>query len=149
MGFHLNYLADRGIGFEQFIQLLIKDKSLFSKKRLKTEVINANNGEVLTDFNSHGRNFPNLKPRRSIGRHMSEVSICTLPGVCSPGYEGDGFTCTMCEIGTYKPEANNTVCTSCPEELSTNQTGSVPEQQCSKYTSQKCERPPIIDDFVC
>ena len=79
-----------------------------------------------------------FKTLRALCRHTRSILIPSklsnhfLPVVCDRGFGGDASTCKKCEIGSYKPEKENTNCTSCVLGLTTLQTGAIYPEQCSK-----------------
>ncbi|XP_071494914.1 sushi, von Willebrand factor type A, EGF and pentraxin domain-containing protein 1-like [Diadema antillarum] len=49
---------------------------------------------------------------------------------CEPGYTGDGFSCKVCQQGTYKSSYGNHPCTPCPAHSSTVSTASTDSMDC-------------------
>ena len=50
---------------------------------------------------------------------------------CEPGKAFKDEKCVVCDVGTYKEAAGNTICINCPANSTTPGTGSVSEAQCS------------------
>ena len=56
--------------------------------------------------------------------------------VCNPGYYESRGLCLECEIGTYKSELGNEVCTPCGSLKTTNSSGNIDNSPCGEFSYQ-------------